>query len=210
MTEIRTIVFDLGGVLIDYDLERCFNSFRALGFSNPEDSINPYKQSGMFLKLEDGTAEEGELYRYIDRQVGHRIDPRRVDEAWCSFLLDIPAYKLDMLLYLRRKGYQLFMLSNTNQIMFDWMRRETFTVQGLTVEDYFDRLFLSYEMKLVKPGAEIFREMASQGGIDPRETLLIDDGAANVATARSLGFHVYQPEAREDFRELFAGYSLKS
>ena len=49
------------------------------------------------------------------------------------------------------------MLSNTNTIMFEWMKKNVFTKQGLTVDAYFARLFLSYEMKLAKPGEAIFR-----------------------------------------------------
>lgn len=209
MTEIRTIVFDLGGVLIDYDLQRCIDAFRALGFPDPENFVNPYKQSGVFLSLEDGSGTPEELYRYINAVVGRHVDPRKIDEAWCSFLIDIPAYKLDMLLALRRQGYQVFMLSNTNVIMFDWMRRNVFTKQGLTVDDYFDRLFLSYEMKLLKPYPAIFEKMAAEGGILPAETLLIDDGPANVATAAALGFHTYEAKVHEDFRPVFSRYTLK-
>ena len=209
MIPIRTIVFDLGGVLIDYDLPRCLEAFRRLGLAEPARWINSYKQSGVFLTLENGSGKPEDLYRYLSDQVGHPLDPRSIDEAWCSFLLDIPDYKLDMLRSLRRQGYQVFMLSNTNVIMFDWMRRTVFTKQGGTLMDYFDRVFLSYEMKLVKPDPAIFEQMARDGGISPEETLLIDDSAANVATAASLGFHTYQAQVHEDFRSLFDRYTLK-
>ena len=209
MTSIRTIVFDLGGVLIDYDLSRCLDAFRRLGLPDPERLINPYKQSGVFLTLENGTGTPEDLYRYVSEQAGHPVDPRAVDEAWCSFLIDIPDYKLDMLRSLRRQGYQVFMLSNTNVIMFDWMRQNVFTKQGGTLMDYFDRVFLSYEMKLVKPDPAIFERMAQEGGIAPEESLMIDDSAANVAAAASLGFHTYQASVKEDFRSLFDHYTVK-
>ena len=64
MTNIRTIVFDLGGVLIDYDLQRCLDAFRRLGLPAPERLIDPYKQSGVFLALENGSAQPEDLYRY--------------------------------------------------------------------------------------------------------------------------------------------------
>ena len=209
MISIRTIVFDLGGVLIDYDLSRCLNAFRRLGLPDPEHLINPYKQSGVFLTLENGSGTPEDLYRYVSEQAGHPVDPRSIDDAWCCFLIDIPDYKLDMLRSLRRQGYQVFMLSNTNVIMFDWMRQNVFTKQGGTLMDYFDRVFLSYEMKLVKPDPAIFERMAREGGIAPEESLMIDDSAANVAAAASLGFHTYQAGVHEDFRSLFDRYTLK-
>ena len=54
MTPIRNIVFDLGGVLIDYDLQRSIDAFRALGFMQIDQYINPYRQFGVFLQLEEG------------------------------------------------------------------------------------------------------------------------------------------------------------
>ena len=185
MTPIRNIVFDLGGVLIDYDLQRSIDAFRALGFMQIDQYINPYRQSGVFLQLEEGKVEPRAVYDLVDREVGHHVDERKIDAAWCSFLIDIPDYKLDMLLDLRRKGYRVFMLSNTNTIMFEWMKKNVFTKQGLTVDAYFDRLFLSYEMKLAKPGEAIFRTMLADGDMRPGETLLIDDGEANVEAARA-------------------------
>ena len=208
MTPIRNIVFDLGGVLIDYDLQRYIVAFRALGFMQIDLYINPYRQSGVFLQLEEGKVEPRAVYDLVDREVGHHVDERKIDAAWCSFLIDIPDYKLDMLLDLRRKGYRVFMLSNTNTIMFEWMKKNVFTKQGLTVDAYFDRLFLSYEMKLAKPGEAIFRTMLADGDMRPGETLLIDDGEANVEAASRLGLQAYLARPREDFRPIFAEYPL--
>ena len=120
-----------------------------------------------------------------------------------GFLLDIPDYKLDMLLDLRRRGFRLFMLSNTNTIMMTYMKNGVFRKQGLTIDAYFDRLFLSYEMGLVKPGAEIFRRMIESSGIVPSQTLFIDDSQANVDTGKACGFDTYLAARNEDFRPLF-------
>lgn len=206
LTPVRNIVFDLGGVLIDYDLQRCLDSFRKLGFTQIDHYVNPYTQSGFFAQIENGTVTPAQWYAMIDREVGHHIDPQRIDEALCSFLIDIPDYKLDMLRDLRRQGYRVCMLSNTNVIMFEWMKQHVFNKQGLTVLDYFDRLFLSYEMKMVKPNEEIFRKMLADEEMVPTETLLIDDGEANVAAASALGIHSYLAHRAEDFRSLFHQY----
>lgn len=205
MEKIATIVFDLGGVLIDYDLERCIRAFARLGY-DARKLIDPYRQSGIFLQLENGSIAPEVLYDEISRSVGHPVDGKRIDEALCSFLLDIPDYKLDMLRGLKRRGFRVFMLSNTNAIMFAYMENGVFRKQGLTVHDYFDRLFLSFEMGLVKPGADIFRKMTADSGIVPGQTLFIDDSAANVDTAASLGFRTRLVERNEDFRSLFDGY----
>ena len=203
MKKFRTIVFDLGGVLIDYSLERSIEAFRRIGYGQIETLIDPYRQSGVLLQLEKGEVGPEALYDEISRSVGRPVDPKAIDAALCGFLLDIPDYKLDMLLDLRRRGFRLFMLSNTNTIMMTYMKNGVFRKQGLTIDAYFDRLFLSYEMGLVKPRAEIFRRMIESSGIVPSQTLFIDDSQANVDTGKACGFDTYLAARNEDFRPLF-------
>ncbi len=209
MRAIDTIIFDLGGVLIDYDLERCLTAFRRLGIPHPEEMINPYKQEGIFLGLEQGTLSAEAFCEEVRGITGRALTNEQIEEAWCSFLLTIPPYKLDMLRELRAKGYRVMMLSNTNPIMFNYMREGVFRSQGLTIDAYFDRLFLSFEMKRVKPHADIFEAMIVEGEIEPARSLFIDDGEANVATAAQLGFHTYLAAANQDFRPLFEQYVLR-
>ena len=113
---------DLGGVLIDYSLERSIEAFRRIGYGQIETLIDPYRQSGVLLQLEKGEVGPEALYDEISRSVGRPVDPKAIDAALCGFLLDIPDYKLDMLLDLRRRGFRLFMLSNTNTIMMTYMK----------------------------------------------------------------------------------------
>ena len=202
MQSVSTIIFDLGGVLIDYDLQRCINSFRALGYEKAEQMLNPFTQAGVMLGLDSGHATSQDLYDDVHRTVGHAVDHKAIDRALCSFLLSIPEYKLDMLLSLRHRGFRVLMLSNTNQIMMDHIRTQEFTRQGLTIDAYFERTFLSYEMKLVKPHAEIYRQMIRDAQLIPAECLFIDDSEANIATAQALGFNTYRAAVHEDFRPM--------
>ena len=74
-----------------------------------------------------------------------------------------------------------------------------FTADGKTMDDYFDAVFLSYELHELKPSEAIFRKMIAAGGMRPEETLFIDDGQKNVDAAQRLGFAVYMPGPGEDF-----------
>ena len=109
--------------------------------------------------------------------------------AWNALLTGIPTSRLDMLLRLKR-SHRLVLLSNTNPI--HWHKAETcfFTAGGLTVGDYFEEVFLSYRMHLLKPGEEIFRRVLDATGFAPGDTLFIDDSQANRATAEGLGMAV--------------------
>ena len=181
MKKIRTIIFDLGGVLINYSIEATVRKFEQIGCMNAAEFINPYKQSGVLLQLERGEIRPEDFHDAIIREIGRPVD-------------------------LRRQGYRVFMLSNTNPIMMRFMMEHRFKQQGLTIDAYFDRLFLSYRMKLVKPYPEIYRKMIDESGILPAESLFIDDSEANIRTAASLGFNTYLAAQHEDFRNLFSQY----
>ena len=128
----------------------------------------------------------------------------QIDAAWNSFLVDIPRFKLDMLLKLREK-YVVYLLSNTNEIHWKWACEHAFPYRGFRVEDYFEKMYLSYEMKMVKPAEEIFRGVLEDANLDPHETFFIDDSEANCQGAQALGISTYTVKPGEDWRPLFAG-----
>ncbi len=201
MHDIDNIVFDLGGVLVDLDRQRCIDRFASIGYAEADRLLDPYKQSGIFLELEEGAITPRQLYDHIRARVPSAT-PKAIDEALYGFLVDVPQTKLDMLLALRER-YKVYMLSNTNVIMFPYILDRWFSSGGHTPGDYFDRMFLSYEMGIAKPDPEIFRMMASEAGMDPSRTLFIDDGRANTEAAAALGFRTYLASPKEDLRHLF-------
>lgn len=205
MTEtLKNIVFDLGGVLADLDIERCRASFRALGMPQIAALVNPYYPAEVFEKLERGDLTAREACDEMRRiSVRPEVTDAQIARAYQSFIVGIPVYKLRMLARLRERGLKLYMLTNNNPLVMPYIVDCCFTADGHTVCDYFDKLYVSYEMHLLKPSPEIFRAMIADSGLEPHETLFIDDGEKNVNAARELGFDVYMPAPREDFRHLF-------
>ena len=115
---------------------------------------------------------------------------------------DVPDYKLNLLLDLR-KHYNTMLLSNTNEIHWEWSERTCFSYKGHHVSDFFNRIYLSYKLHMLKPNADIFEYVLQDAGIKAEETLFIDDAMPNCRTAESLGLHTYTPEPREDWSFLF-------
>lgn len=202
MTAIRNIIFDMGGVLLDLDRQRCVDSFAAIGYPQAAQMLGNYAQTGILGDLERGLVTPGEFYDHVRREAGRDLTDAEIAGALNSFIAGMPGYKLQMLLDLRER-FTIYMLSNTNAIMMPHIRETYFTRQGLTFDDYFDRAFLSYEMGEIKPADSIYLDMVAQGGMAPAESLFIDDGPANVETAARLGFQTYLAKDREDFRHIF-------
>lgn len=203
--KIRNIVFDLGGVLVDHDRESAERAFVELGYDVEAMLSNSAPTRELLTGLEMGETTPDEFYEYALKHATKPITPRQIDAALNEFLSGIPDYKLDMIRELK-ESYNIFMLSNTNIIMYPYIAETFFRQQGLTVSDYFDRIYLSYEMKRMKPDREIYLMMLKDSGAIAKETLFIDDLASNVTAAKKIGMYGYVAKPREDFRKIFRKY----
>ncbi len=147
---IKNLLIDLGGVLINLDRQRCMENFKKLGFTDVEERLNIQQLNGIFMQQEKGLITSAEFRNGMREMIGKAVSDKQIDEAWNSFLIDIPTYKLDLLLKLREK-YVVYLLSNTNEIHWKWACENAFPYRTFKAEDYFEKTYLSYEMNLVKP-----------------------------------------------------------
>jgi len=201
---IKNVIFDLGGVLITLDRDEAVNRFEKAGLKNAEELLSAYHQKGIFLELEEGKLSKEEFYQAVRKEAGKFISDETIDYGWLGFVKEVPEYKMVMLEELRRKGYRLYILSNTNPVIMSWAHSPAFSPQGKSIDEYFDKLYLSYQIGCTKPHPEIFRFMFKDSGMIPSESLFIDDGAANVEMGKQLGMKTYLAENGEDFRGLFS------
>ncbi|MEN6619144.1 MAG: HAD family phosphatase [Rikenellaceae bacterium] len=183
---IKNIIFDLGGVIVRLDKKACVESFRKLGFEDFGKILNEFVQEGFFLDFEKGLITEEEFRCFIRKNIYREVTDKDIDQAMANFLVEAPKDKLDTI-YKLKKDYNVFMLSNTNPIAINAVKC-FFEAGGRKMEDYFHKMFLSYEMKLAKPDIRIFSKVLEMAGIKAEETLFIDDGPANLESASKLGF----------------------
>lgn len=184
MTQPRILLFDFGGVLVDLDKERCISAFEHLGF-NLRPLIGTYAQNGILASLERGEATVDEFCQAVRQASNLPLANNDIVEAWKKFLVDVPPSRLEMLLKLK-KHYRMALLSNTNVIHWN-MGLEFFAYKGLSVDNFFDHKFLSYEMHLEKPQPEIFESVVKSMQCQPEEILFFDDSEANCRAARHCG-----------------------
>ena len=202
MESIENVVFDLGGVLVDLDIERCRNSFRQLGMDAVAELIQPYYPVEMLGRLEHGLISFHEMCDEMRLTASTpAVTDEQIAQAYGSFLTGVPVVKMRQIDRLRQRGIRTYVLSNNNPSSMRFIR-EMFTADGKRMEDYFDRIYLSYEMRELKPSEAIFRKMIDDSGMVPERSLFIDDGQKNVDAAQALGFAVYKPAPGEDFGHL--------
>lgn len=196
---IKDIVFDFGGVLIEIDTANALKKFNSLGLKNPERYLNSYKQEGLFYALENGDINADEFVRELSKLCNRELTYNDAFEGWMGFVVKVQNEYLQWLQSLR-PHYRLSILSNTNPFLQGWARSRSFTADGKSLDDLFDRLFLSYLMRCSKPNDKIYLKMLRDGNMRPEETLFVDDGAKNIEAARNLGINVLQVKNGEDWR----------
>lgn len=198
---IKNLLFDLGGVIMDIRRLNCVASFERLGMKNADSFLGEYSQKGPFLQLEEGAISEEEFRTAVRALIDGEVSDEQIDSAFCDFLVGIPKYRLEQLRQLK-KSYNIYMLSNTNSIMWRSRIAEDFRQEGLEREDYFDGIVTSFEAQSIKPDAKIFHTVVEKLGINPDETLFLDDSQKNLDAAAQLGFHTLLVTPGSEFFEL--------
>lgn len=198
---IKNLLFDLGGVIMDIRRLNCVASFERLGMKDADSFLGEYSQKGPFLQLEEGLINEAQFRDAVREYIDGEVTDEQIDKAFCDFLVGIPAYRLEQLRQLK-KQYGIYMLSNTNPIMWHSRIAEEFRQEGMEREDYFDGIVTSFEALSIKPDAKIFHTVVEKLGIKPEETLFLDDSQKNLDAASALGFHTLLVAPGSEFFDL--------
>ena len=199
---IKNIVFDLGGVLVDLDFKAAINGLQKAGFANVKEQLQSFDREGIFQKFELGEMTAEEFRTAIRENSTVTLTDEEIDALWNAMLLEIPREKLELILDLRGK-YMVYLLSNTNSIHWDYVCKNAFNYRGFRVNDYFEETFLSYEMHLAKPNKAIYEKVLQDANLLPEETLFIDDSEANCKAAEEVGIHAHHYHIGDDLSKVF-------
>ena len=196
---IKNVIFDMGGVIVDVHRERAISNFKVIGLENAEQFIDSYHHKGIFIDIESGDIDADEFCRLLCEQTGKNIPREDIEKAWRSIIDTPPEYKLEYLKELR-KTHKVFLLSNNNPIIMDWACAPGFAASGHALSDYFDKMYISYQMKCTKPNLEIYKMMIKDADMNPTESLFIDDSETNINAAKECGLQVYLAVNGADWR----------
>ncbi len=200
MKKIKNVIFDLGGVIITLDRERAVRAFVEIGVENADELLDACHQQGIFQEVEDGRLDAEGFRQALSKLTGKELTQEEILKGWLGFLVEVPQYKLDYMTDLRRRGYKVYILSNTNPYVMQWARSNDF-FGGKPLDAYADAIVASYEARSMKPDRGIFDALIKETGLIPEESVFLDDGPANVAIGQELGFVCLQPENGADWRE---------
>ncbi len=189
MQNIKNIIFDLGGVILDIDFKRTEKSFVDLGITNFSELFGLGHAASFFKEHEAGRITDDEFLDSLRKLANHSLTGDAVQKAWNALLISFPIERIELLKKLKDR-YRLFLLSNTNAIHLAAFRKiyhETFN-NGY-FDDLFEKVYYSHEIRLRKPDKEIYEYVLKDSHLDPSETVFIDDAIVNVEAAKESGMN---------------------
>ncbi|GAB4038507.1 HAD family hydrolase [Spirosoma jeollabukense] len=199
---LKNLIFDLGDVIIPIDLSAPVRNFAMLA-NLPEEEVRAiWKQHDLFDQYETGLIDD-EAFRGHVRRLLNNADwaDEVIDTTWNTVLLDLPLERIERIKKLKA-SYRLFLLSNTSPIHIRRVNQVLANMNQPTLEELFERVFYSYEVRLAKPSPEIYQHVLTEAGLVAQETAFFDDNAANIRTAGELGIqavHVQPPMTILDY-----------
>jgi glucose-1-phosphatase len=209
MNKIKNIIFDLGAVLLNLDMSRTELGFKVLIGNSAEHLAISKKLAAQqfFEKFETNEIEELEFVETLKAISRNPLSDGQINSAWSAMLLDMPAYRIEMLRSLRKKGFKLFLLSNINSIhlrdVYSIIREEH---GELDFDALFDKPYYSHLIGRRKPNPDTFRFVLDDAGILPEETLFVDDNADNVKGAAEIGLNVIHHLPNSDIEAVLKDY----
>jgi glucose-1-phosphatase len=210
MGNIKNVLFDLGGVILDIDPARGLEAFRKLGVPDMVASNIRYNEKDIFLEFEKGLISEKQFIEKIKQMSGVHMIDEEVLAAWNTILQDLPKERVDMLHKLHHSSrFRVFLLSNTNPThirLSNQMLREQTGIESLEI--LCEKAYYSYRLQMRKPDAEIFHYVLDDSSLKPEETLFVDDSKVNIDAARQLGIESFHLSERIAVNDLFSAQSI--
>lgn len=199
----KALIFDMGGVLVDLDIEDCKRAFKEeLGYYSIDEIIDACHQKGIYGDLEEGMLEADEFRRIVLSESRPGALPEDVDRAMWHILVGIEPYKADMLKRLS-ESYDLYLLSNNNPICLP-CSAGMFEKAGIPLEKIFRKCYYSFEMKALKPSPAFYKAVVEDIDLPSEDMLFIDDSMRNVEGAVEAGLPAVFYEPGSDLEALLS------
>jgi putative hydrolase of the HAD superfamily len=202
---IRNIVFDLGGVLLNIDPKRTIDAFACLGMKQLIGDKGLTYDHEVFYLMEQGKISPDEFRNGVRALLPNHVNDDEIDAAWTAMLLDFPSVRAELLQKMSSR-FKIYLFSNTNAIHVAKYQSNFRKQHGYEVTSLFEIAFHSNEIGYRKPSRESFMEIIRLSGINPEESLFIDDSLQNVEGANASGLKGLWLEPGQKVEVLFQDY----
>jgi putative hydrolase of the HAD superfamily len=191
VTPVKNIIFDLGGVLLNLNYHLTRKAFEDLGVQDFDAFYTQHKANPLFENLEVGAIEPEAFYEALRATTGLNLTNIQLEFAWNAMLLDFPVERLAWLDQIKSK-YNIYLFSNTNAIhykAFTSIYAQTAPMIDFNPDfnHFFKTAYYSHTLGKRKPAVAAFEAVLAKSGLDPAQTLFIDDTISNIEGAQKAG-----------------------
>lgn len=189
--KISAIIFDLGGVLLDIDYQRTTDAFIQLAYPDFPALYHQLNNEGFFDRWDTGKLTASEFRNTLKQMHPNGITHEQIDAAWNAMIFQFDSERLKRVMKLRSK-YRVFLLSNINEIHYDavWERINK-RPGGVWFPDLFDKMYFSHILGYKKPNADSYLAVMHENGLNPSETVFVDDLLPNIEGANAVGLQTW-------------------
>lgn len=199
---MQVLVFDMGHVFIDFEWETVCDGFCTRSGHTME-QLQQVMRAVSQLGYEAGHIDTNGFLRELNRHLSIELTREEFTEIWTRSFRE-NADMADLLQTLRGQGHPLYLLSNTNEVHYEWLQTH------YDVARHFDELVLSYKVGCQKPDLSIYREVLRRSGREPGAHIFIDDLKANVDAAAQVGMQTVHFQGVEHLKKKLTalGYQI--
>ena len=192
---IDTVIFDMGGVLIDFAPDKFVERYPVLSEDEKRLLANEVFKSGPWSLLDFGEITEEEEIGMVCERVPERLHKVVEDlvRTWDDPIIPMPGMA-ELTAELKENGYRLLLLSNAGP------RHDEYWPKIPGSENFEGKVVSAYE-RLFKPQTEIFELLIKRFGVDPKRAVFIDDSPPNCAGAMMCGLDAIVFRSCEDLRD---------
>ena len=176
---IKAVIFDLGNVLVNYDVKKAARRFSEAGGISQARIWAHFFLSKFERAYTRGEISNREFYRESVQSIQKPVPYKMFKRYWNDIFWENPG--MEKLLVRIKRHYPLYLISNTNALHFTHIKREFKLLR------HFKKMFPSHEMGASKPDPRIYRLVLKKIGLKPEETVFIDDMKSFVQGARGTG-----------------------
>jgi glucose-1-phosphatase len=182
---IKTIIFDLGKVIVPFDFQRAYEKIGPLCNLQPHEIPERLRGCDLVTRFETGAIEPRPFVKELSERLGFEVNYDDFCSIWTSIFLPETLIPESLIIALRTR-YRLLLLSNTNAIHYEMVS------ERYPMLRHFHEYILSYKVGALKPSAAIYEAAIQKAQCLPAECFFTDDIPAYVEGARSHGIDAVQ------------------
>jgi putative hydrolase of the HAD superfamily len=203
MNNIKNLLLDLGGVVLNVDYHKMVETFKSYNISDFDKHFTQAHQAEIIDRFEEGKCTIEEFRNGIRELVGITLTDKQIDDAWNSMILELPKERIELLGMLKLK-YNMYMFSNTNELHIEMLKKKYQEDFGFDIFTFlFTKAYFSNEIKMRKPHSESFQWLLDDAGIKAEETLFIEDTLQHIEGAKKVGLNTYWLTGGETIIDLY-------